>query len=83
MNTNIIEIIGLVASFLLVISLCFKTETLKGSIWMRSLNIIGSIIFAIYGFLLPAYSTGIVNTLLVAINSYRLCVLIKENKQIS
>lgn len=75
-----IEIIGTIASILLIISMCFKTETIKGSIWMRIFNIVGSVIFATYGFLLPAYSTGCLNTIMVGVNAVRLVKLLKEKK---
>lgn len=59
----------------------FKTTTIKGSIWMRGLNIIGSIIFVVYGALLPALSTAILNGILVFVNTYHFIMLIKEYKK--
>jgi len=76
-----IEIIGIVATVMILISMSFKTTTLKGSIIMRITNIIGSIVFTVYGALLPAISTAILNALLVIINTYHLIVLINENKK--
>lgn len=76
-----IEIIGIVATLLILVSMSFKTTTLKASIWMRITNIVGSVVFVIYGCLLPAISTAILNGVLVFVNSYHLIVLIKESKK--
>lgn len=77
----IVEIIGIFATLFVVASMCFKTTNIKGSIYMRVLNIIGSLIFVIYGILLPAYSTGILNAVLVGVNTYHLAKLLKSNKE--
>ena len=76
-----VEIIGIVATVIILFSMSFKTTTLKGSMIMRVTNIIGSIVFTVYGALLPAISTAILTALLVIINAYHLIVLIKENKK--
>lgn len=76
-----IEIIGIFATLLILASMSFKTTKLKWSIWMRALNIAGSIVFTIYGILLPAYSTAILNGILVFVNTYHLIELIKSAKQ--
>lgn len=77
----LVEIIGIVATLFVIASMCFKTTSIKGSIIMRSLNIVGSVIFVFYGFWLPAYSTGILNIILVIINCYHLITLINELKK--
>ncbi len=76
-----IEIIGIVATVIILASNCFKTMTFWGSFWLRLLNVIGSAIFLVYGVLLPAISTAILNGALVVINLYHLIVLmIAHNK---
>lgn len=77
----IIEIIGIAATLLILTSMCFKTTSYKGSFWMRLINIIGSVVFVVYGTLLPAISTAILNAALVIVNTYHFVVLIKENKK--
>lgn len=77
----VIEIIGILATILILASMSFKTTSIKWSIWMRVLNIAGSAVFVIYGLLLPAYSTAILNALLVLVNTYHLIILLKENRQ--
>ncbi len=74
---NYIEILGLIASILIVFSMVFKTTTYKGTMIMRFLNGIGSIFFIIYGFCIPAWSTAITNICAFILNIYW---LIKEYK---
>ena len=78
---NYIEIIGLIATIFILMSMSFKTISRKGDILMRSFNLVGCIIFTVYGFLLPAYSTGILNALLIIINTYHLIIIIKRKDQ--
>ncbi len=77
-----IEIIGIIATIIILIAMCINTQTWKGDVVMRIINIVGSIVFAVYGFLLPAYSTGILNGLLVFVNSYHLIKLFKNKQQL-
>lgn len=74
---NSVELIGCIASMLIVVSMVFKTSTYKGTIAMRSINAIGSIVFLIYGLILPAYATAIANGALIVINC---CHIVKEYK---
>lgn len=75
---NWVEILGVVATLFIVLSMSCKTLTKKSSIIMRLLNTLGSIIFIIYGLLLPALSTTILNIIVVGINIYHLILLIKH-----
>ena len=81
MNPIIVEVIGILGTIAILFSMLFKTTTLKGDIRMRVLNLIGSIIFTVYGCLLPAISTAILNGVLIIVNIYHLTSLIKESKQ--
>ena len=78
----VIEIIGICSTLLILTSMLFKTTTIKGSMIMRVLNLIGSFAFVVYGALLPALSTAILNAGLVIVNGYHLTLLLKENKKI-
>ena len=80
MSDLVIELIGISATLLILFSMLFKTTSLKGDIRMRILNLIGSIIFTIYGCLLPAISTAILNGILIIVNTYHLISLLKEKK---
>ena len=74
----VIEFIGIFATLFIIASMCFKTTSVKGSVIMRSLNIAGCVIFVVYGFLLPAYSTAILNTVLIFVNTYHLVTLLRN-----
>lgn len=80
MSPILIEIIGIIATILILFSMMFKTTTLKGDIRMRVLNLIGSVIFMIYGCLLPTLSTAILNGILIIVNTYHLVSLLKQKK---
>lgn len=81
MKLVIIETIGIISTLLILISMLFKTNTNKGSILMRSVNIAGSIFFVVYGCLLPAISTAVLNFCLVIVNVYHLIILLREQKK--
>ena len=80
MPNFLIEAIGLIATILIFIGMNFKTDTLKGDIAMRIFNLVGSAIFAVYGFLVPAWSTAVLNCLLVIVNTAHLVILLKNKK---
>ena len=76
-----IEIVGIVATLLILVSMCFKTTSYKGSLYMRILNIIGSAVFVVYGILLPAISTAVLNFALIIVSTYHTILLVKNNKK--
>ena len=81
MNPIIVELIGIASTVLILLSMLFKTTTIQGDIRMRILNLIGSAVFVVYGCLLPAISTIILNVALVVVNTHHLVMLIKEYKK--
>ena len=66
MNT---EIIGIIASIILIVAMSFRSTAPKKNILMRAINIVGSILFVVYGFLIPAYSTAGLNLAIIIINN--------------
>lgn len=71
-----VEIIGIIGSVILLISMLFKSM-----LWLRIVNIIGSVVFAVYGFLVPAYSTAAMNIIMVVINiGYIIALVHDKNK---
>lgn len=78
---SIKEIIGLVAAILIVFSMMFKTTSFKGTILMRVINTLGAVFFIIYGFTLPALSTGICNVAVLLLNLFYLYKEIKDHKK--
>lgn len=81
MSSLSIEIVGICATLMILLSMLFVTTTVKGSIIMRILNLIGSVIFVVYGILLPAISTAVLNSGLVIINSVHLIKLLIDNRK--
>ena len=80
MPNFLIEAIGLIATVLIFMGMNFRTDTLKGDIAMRVFNLVGSAIFAVYGFLVPAWSTAVLKCLLVIVNTAHLVMLLKNKK---
>lgn len=75
---NAYEAVGLVATVLLVISLCFNTKTFKGTLCMRALNLLCSGVWLVYGVLLGLLATFVSNILCVLINLYYLILAVKN-----
>lgn len=76
---NVIEIVGVIASILILISMCFNSSSYKGSLLLRIFNLIGSIILTVYGSLIQAFSVVFLNGILVLVNIYYLINLIVKN----
>lgn len=72
------EIVGILASILILVSMIFKTDTDRQVLCLRVLNLVGSVLFVVYGFLIPAYSTAVVNFILVFVNLYYICLVIRR-----
>lgn len=77
---NPVSIIGLVASIIVLVSMCFNPSTKRGNIMMRSVNLIGSIVSVIYGVFLGPLGAGMIllNGVLVFVNAYYLIVTLKH-----
>lgn len=67
-----IEVLGTLASILVLVSFMMKDEKT-----IRSVNIIGAIIFVIYGICINAFSVWFLNGALCLVHTYR---LLKLNK---
>ena len=77
-----VELIGIAATIFIVISMSIDTRSWKGDVVMRVINIVGSVVFVVYGSLLPAISTAVLNGILVVVNTYHLIKLIKTKNAI-
>lgn len=77
---NSVEYIGLSASLFILVSMCFPTNTYKGTVMLRILNLLGSIAFVVYGALLPAISTAVLNGCVIIVNLVQLILVIKKHK---
>ena len=58
-----------------------ETKSYKSTVIMRLTNLIGSVIFVVYGCLPPAYSTALMNGMLILINTYHLIKVVLEHKK--
>lgn len=76
-----IEAIGIAASVLILTSMLFPTMSFKGSLCMRIINLIGSAAFVVYGSILPAISTAILNGALVIVNFYYAMKLVHDHRK--
>lgn len=72
------EIVGISGSILIAISMVFKTETDRGVMLLRIFNLLGSIVFVVYGVMLPAYSTIILNFVCVILNIVGLVRIVQK-----
>lgn len=77
-----VALIGIVASVIVLVSMCFNTQTKKGNIWMRVLNFIGSIVSVVYGVMLGPSGIGVIliNGILVFVNIYYLINTRNDNE---
>lgn len=78
---KLVEILGICATATILISMCFKTMTFKGSLYMRIINIIGNGLFCVYAILISSISSSILAVGIVIINVYHLLILVKNNKE--
>lgn len=74
-----IELLGIGASVIILLSMCIKSASAQGNILMRYINILGSVLMCIYGYILTAYSTIFLNICVVIIH---ICYIIKLSKEI-
>ena len=77
--TTPVALIGLLASVIVLVSMCFNTKTRKGTFMMRLINLVGSILSTIYGLVLGTSGIGVVllNGVLIFINLF---YLVKKDK---
>ena len=62
---DIVEILGYAASIMIALSL-----TMKNIVKLRVLNLIGCILFTIYGLMIEAWPVAITNGFIVCVNVY-------------
>lgn len=77
--TDTAALLGLLASIVVLVSMCFNTRTRRGERLMRLLNLVGSILSVIYGIILGPAGFGmiILNGTLTFVNLF---YLIKNDK---
>lgn len=80
MQFKVIELLGLTATVILVISMSFSCRDNKSTIIMRSINALSNVLFMIYGFTLGAYSVMLSNAFILGIDTYYIKTAIKDLK---
>lgn len=70
-----IEIFGFIATLLVFVSFLPKNI-----VFIRVMNLIGSIFFVVYGFGVGAFWTGFMNACLIIVHSYHLLKIMKGKK---
>lgn len=75
---QLVELIGYIASLIVAISL-MMSSVLK----LRLLNLLGSLIFSIYGFIIKSYPVGFLNLFIVIVNIYYLVKMAKISEYFS
>lgn len=76
-----VDIVGYIATVLVVLSMVFKTTTFKGTVLMRIINTLSCVFFIAYGFVGDAYPTGIANACILVINTgYLIKEILDHNK---
>lgn len=76
-----IEVIGMIATISLIISMMVNTKNPKTVIMMRALNAVACVAFVVYGLLLSAYSTAISNGFIFFVDMWYLYKNIKMYKK--
>lgn len=66
------ESFGLIGSLLVIFSMMIKSNTPKRNIQMRVINAIACLFLVIYGCLVPAYSTAILNSFCFLVHIYHI-----------
>ena len=66
-SVNYFELLGYSASVLVAISLTMRSLTR-----LRVINLVGSLLFTIYGFIIGAYPVAVLNAFIVLVNIYYL-----------
>lgn len=75
-DISLIEWVGYLASILIALSMF-----MKNIIKLRFINLIGCILFTIYGFIIKAYPVAIVNTVISFTNIYYIYKMVNESKE--
>ena len=78
METNLIEWFGYISSFVVLISL-----TMSSIIKLRWINLLGAIMFSIFGFMINSYPTGTLNLGIALIDIYYLYKIYMRKEELS
>jgi hypothetical protein len=77
MEINLLEIVGWVATFV-VIGSFLVNDMLK----LRSINLVGATLWLIYGIIASSYSIMFLNIVVMSIQIFKISQLLKEKKKL-
>jgi|TARA_B100000965_G_scaffold317360_1_gene277928 hypothetical protein len=77
MEMNLLEIVGWVATFV-VIGSFLVNDMLK----LRSINLVGATLWLIYGIIASSYSIMFLNIVVMSIQIFKISQLLKEKKKL-
>ena len=77
---NYIEIMGFVATVLLIISMAYNCKDKKHTLIMRVINAVAALLFVIYSVFLSAYSTIFSNLIILVIDIVYIIKLLINKK---
>ncbi len=75
------ELIGVLGSVLVLISMGFNTNEDKGVWWMRLFNLVGSAVFVVYGALIHSISVTLLNLICIILNAKGLYNITRKIKK--
>lgn len=82
MSETAIQVIGYVASAVIVLSLCFPTHTRKSTLMLRIVNMIGSALFMTFGLLTPDnIPTAVLNGATIVVDIVQIVLLYVKKPQ--
>lgn len=77
-NVALREALGIFASGFVLLSMTVKSDSKRGNIRMRVLNLTGSVLMILYGFWIGSFSTVFLNVICLLTHVYYLMRLIKS-----
>lgn len=82
MSETAVQVIGYVASVVIVLSLCFPTHTRKSTLMLRIVNMIGSALFMTFGLLTPDnIPTAVLNGATIVVDIVQIVLLYVKKPQ--
>lgn len=82
MSETAVQVIGYVASAVIVLSLCFPTHTRKSTLMLRIVNMIGSALFMTFGLLTPDnIPTAVLNGATIVVDIVQIVLLYVKKPQ--
>lgn len=76
-----IELIGIVASCIVLASMLFSSNSIRRNMLMRAINATGSLIFIIYGACISSISVILMNSAMIIVCAIHFIIMLKQLKK--